>query len=133
MNDSDKNFQRSLKNRRVGFDLDFEHAAELMGISEKEYKDFEEGRATLPFPEQMALLIKLNPLDQLVIQLREGEITCTKGEISSTALSAIKDVFVENDIQEATIKKYQRGTHHFLPPIPSSIHQRLRNLLTNLS
>ena len=133
MNDSDKNFQRSLKNRRVGFDLDFEHAAELMAISEKEYKDYEEGRAFLSFPDQMSLLIKLNPLDQLVIQLRDGEIICSKGEVSASALSAIKDVFVENNIQEATIKKYQRGTHHFLPPIPSSIHQRLRNLLSNLS
>jgi hypothetical protein len=133
MNEFDKNFQRSLKNRRNGFDLDFEHAAELMGISEKEYKDYEEGRATLPFPQQMALLVKLNPLDQLVIQFRDDEIICSKVEVSFTTLSAIRGVFVENDIQEATIKKYQRGTYHFLPPIPSSIHQRLRNLLTNLS
>lgn len=133
MNDSDKNFQRSLKNRRVGFDLDFKLAAELMGITEKEYKDFEEGRAILPFPQQMALLLKLNPLDQLVIQLRDGQITCSKGEISSITLAAIKNVFVENGIPEATIKKYQRGSYHFLPPIPSSIHQQLRSLLPTLS
>lgn len=133
MSDSVNNFQTRLKNRRVGLELEIEQAAKLMGISEADYREYEEGRSIPPFPQQMSLLIRLNPLDELVIQLQDGEIAYTKGKISASALSVIKDILAANGIQKATVKKYQRDIYHFLSPIPSSLHQRLRNILTQLS
>jgi hypothetical protein len=78
----------------------------------------------------MLWLLKL--LNPLVLEIREGKVSVTKGRVPSRALREIQGVISEAGIGRATVHADGAGRFHFSSRFPVDRRQPLRNILASL-